>query len=187
MKPAPQDIIAHTQKWLETFVIDLVLCPFAKAPYATQRIHFQVSQATDQEALLEDLTTEIQRLLQATPEEIETTLLIHPNVLTDFYEYNSFLQVVDGVIEHSSLSGILQIASFHPEYQFAGTHSEDAENYTNRSPYPTLHIIREDSISKAVDQDFPVDDIPERNIELMENMGKQKLLKMFEACFQKGE
>jgi len=132
-------IIDSVQQWLETIVIGLNLCPFAKDELINQRIRFTVSAASIEKDLLIDLQAELNLL--GRDEAIETTLLIHPQVLGDFYDYNQFLNMVDGLLMETGLEGIFQIASFHPDYQFGGTDPEDVENYTNRSPYPVLHLI----------------------------------------------
>jgi len=169
--PNEAQIIATTSQWLERAVIGLNLCPFAKAAYVKQRVRFTVSAATNDEALLDDLIVALQELHAADPSECETTLLIHPAALTDFLDYNDFLDAADAALDALGLTGVIQVASFHPQYQFAGTEPEDIENCTNRSPYPLLHLLREDSIEKAV-QSYPdVDDIPQRNIETLQRLG----------------
>jgi len=168
-----QEIIADTQRWLERAVIGLNLCPFAKAAYVKQRVRFAVSAATTAEALLDDLILAVQALHAADPAECETTLLIHPRALTDFLDYNDFLDAADAAIDALGLAGVIQVASFHPQYQFAGTRADDIENFTNRSPYPLLHLLREDSIEQAVESYPDVDDIPRRNIETLKKLGLQ--------------
>ncbi|MEO7478490.1 MAG: DUF1415 domain-containing protein, partial [Lysobacteraceae bacterium] len=145
------DPIAATRRWLERAVIGLNLCPFAKAVYAKQQVRFVVSDATTTEALLEVLITELLLLRDADPQTIDTTLLIHPHVLTGFLDYNDFLEVADEAVAELDLEGIIQVASFHPDYQFAGTAPDDVSNCSNRSPFPTLHLLREDSITRAVE------------------------------------
>lgn len=168
-----QHVIAATRLWLEKAVIGLNLCPFARAPYLKGQVHFEVSEARTPEALLEDLTAELTSLLATSPATVETTLLIHPEVLSDFADFNDFLQTANQVVEMLDLEGTLQIASFHPHYQFADTHPDDLENYTNRSPYPTLHILRESSIEKAVDSMENADAIYQTNIAALEKLGKE--------------
>lgn len=143
-----QAIITAVKRWLEQLIIGLNLCPFAQQEFVNNTIHFAVSNATTDEQLLLDLQKQLTVLNNN--DAIETTLLIHPNVLTDFYDYNDFLDVADGLLIDMALDGIYQIASFHPDYQFAETQSDDAENYTNRSPYPLLHILREQSVERAI-------------------------------------
>ena len=143
--------ITETRDWVERVVIGLNLCPFAPAPALKGLIRYATSDAETQEALLADLSTELQRLVASPPEELETTLLIHPRVLQGFRDFNDFLAVADELLRVSELEGVIQIASFHPHYQFADADSDDIGNATNRSPYPTLHLLREESISRAVD------------------------------------
>lgn len=165
---------------METVVIDLNLCPFAKRELVNNRVRFSVTDATTEEALLMAQAAELQ-LLERNP-GVETTLLIHPQVLQDFSDYNQFLAYADALLVKMELEGIYQIAGFHPHYQFAGTSPEDVENYTNRSPYPLLHIIREDSLEKAIASHPDAKAIPTRNIELMKNMGLERLRTLLLAC-----
>jgi hypothetical protein len=164
-------IIAATQNWLEQAVIGLNLCPFAKSVHVKKQVRYVVSSATTPEALLEQLMEELQNLSDTEPEEVDTTLLIHPFVLTDFLDYNEFLDVADAAVEDMQLDGELQVASFHPQYQFADTDINDISNYTNRSPYPTLQLLREESIDRAVEAFPDADMIFEKNIETMEKLG----------------
>ncbi len=163
--------VAATRRWLERAVIGLNLCPFAKAVSVKQQIRFVLSDATTEEALLTDLGEELQRLHATDAAQIDTTLLIHPRMLNDFFEYNEFLDLVDGLVAELDLEGELQVASFHPDYQFAGTASDDPGNCTNRAPYPTLHLLREDSLDKAVTAYPDAGVIVERNLETMATLG----------------
>ncbi len=164
-------IIAATERWLDKAVIGLNLCPFAKAVQVKKQVRFVVSPATSPEVLLETLMDELQRLSDTPADEIDTTLLIHPFVLTDFLDYNEFLDVADAAVEDMQLDGELQVASFHPDYQFADTDVNDIGNYTNRSPYPILHLLREESIERAVAAFPEAADIFEKNIETMSKLG----------------
>jgi hypothetical protein len=166
------DPIALTKRWLERAVIGLNLCPFAKAVYVKDQVRFVLSDATTPEALLEALIEELKRLNDADPQTTDTTLLIHPQVLTDFLDYNDFLETADDAVEELELDGILQVASFHPDYQFAGTASDDIGNYSNRSPFPTLHLLREDSVTRAVEAFPDADAIVDRNIATLEKLGR---------------
>lgn len=166
-------VIQETRAWLEKAVIGLNLCPFAKPVHVAGRIRYAVSRAETPEALLADLLVELQTLAATDPEEIETTLLIHPRVLTDFLDYNDFLGVADAALEELDLVGEIQVASFHPRYQFEGTGPDDIENYTNRSPYPILHLLRESSVDQAVAAFPDTDRIPERNIETLRSLGRE--------------
>jgi len=168
---SPDEIIAKTRHWLEAAVIGLNLCPFAKPVYTKELIRYAVSQADTPEALLGELISEMQGLATADPSVTETTLLIHPIVLTDFLEYNDFLATAEAAVEDLGLSGILQIASFHPRYRFAGTEPNDIENYTNRSPYPMLHLLREASVERAVEAFPDTAEIYEKNIATLRRLG----------------
>jgi len=172
-KELKDDIISATQRWLEHAVIGLNLCPFAKAVHVKKQIRYVVSNATTPEELLKDLINELEFLAETSAEKIDTTLLIHPHVLTDFLDYNDFLDVVDETLEELDLAGELQVASMHPQYQFADTQPDDMENYTNRSPYPTLHLLRESSVDKAVAAFPEADKIFEKNIETMKKLGHE--------------
>jgi hypothetical protein len=167
--------IDDTRDWVERVVIGLKLCPFAPAPALKGLIRYATSDADTREALLEDLATELQRLVASPPEEIETTLLIHPRVLQDFYDFNDFLEVADELLRVLELEGEIQIASFHPDYQFAGTESDDIGNETNRSPYPTLHLLREESIARAVDSFGDTSSIPTTNLTTLQRLGQERL------------
>ncbi|SBV37938.1 conserved hypothetical protein [uncultured Stenotrophomonas sp.] len=165
------DPIADTRRWLEKAVIGLNLCPFAKAVYVKQQVRFVLSDATTPEALLEELAEELVLLRDTPAEQIDTTLIVHPQVLGDFLDYNDFLDNADAAVEALDLQGILQVASFHPRYQFAGTAPSDVGNYTNRAPYPTLHLLREDSVERAVAAFPDPDVIVERNIATLDELG----------------
>lgn len=168
-----ETIISATQLWLERAVIGLNLCPFAKAVHVKKQIRYVVSSATTPEALLEELIQEMELLAESSAAKLETTLLIHPHVLTDFLDYNDFLDVVDETLDELDLAGELQVASMHPNYQFADTQPDDIDNYTNRSPYPTLHLLRESSVAQAV-MAFPeADKIFDKNIETMRRLGHE--------------
>lgn len=183
---ASDDLVSDEKKilavraWVDTFVVGMNLCPFAKRELVKNRVRFVTTTATTQEQLLQTLQAELE-LLNVEP-AIETTLLIHADVLQDFYDFNDFLDTADRLLVDMELEGVYQIASFHPDYQFGGTAPSDAENYTNRSPYPVLHLIREASLERVI-ADYPdVDDIPERNIALMNSMGADKLQALLRAC-----
>jgi len=169
--PEHTDPIADTRRWLEKAVIGLNLCPFAKAVYVKQQVRIVLSDATTPEALLEQLAEELVLLRDTPVEEVDTTLIVHPAVLEDFLDYNDFLDNADAALEALDLQGILQVASFHPQYQFAGVGPDDASNYTNRSPWPTLHLLREDSIDRAVAVFPDPDVIVERNIATLDALG----------------
>ena len=171
--PDSATVTDHTRQWLEKAVIGLNLCPFAKAPHVKNLVRISVSQACHLDGFLEDLDRELQLLGDTPADELETTLLVHPTLFTDFDTFNQMLDIADAAVVDNGLEGIVQIAPFHPDFQFEGTDSDDIGNYTNRSPYPTLHLIREDSIAKAA-QAFPdASAIFERNIALLEKMGHE--------------
>ncbi|MDR6673250.1 DUF1415 domain-containing protein [Xanthomonas sp. 1678] len=174
------DPIAATRLWLERAVIGLNLCPFAKAVHVKQQIRYVLSDATTPEALLEELSEELLLLRDTPAEQIDTTLIVHPQVLGDFLDYNDFLDNADAAVDALDLHGILQVASFHPQYQFAGTAPEDIGNYTNRAPFPTLHLLREDSVERAVAAFPDADVIVERNLQTLETLGLDGWKKLFE-------
>lgn len=177
-----ESIVLAVRKWVETLVVEMNLCPFAKRELVKNRVRFVSTAATTPEQLLLVLQAELE-LLNADP-VVATTLLIHPQVLQDFYDFNDFLDLADSLLLDMQLEGVYQIASFHPNYQFGGTQPDDAENYTNRSPYAVLHLLREDSLEQVI-ADYPnVDDIPERNIELMNRLGQKRLQALLQDCFK---
>ena len=166
------------RRWLERAVIGLNLCPFAKAVHAKQQVRIVVSDASTERALLEQLGEEL-ALLRVTPADaIDTTLLVHPQVLGDFLDYNDFLDDADALVEAMDLDGVLQVASFHPDYQFADTEPDDAGNLTNRAPHPVLHLLREASIDRAVEAYPQPDAIIERNIATMRELGADGFRKL---------
>lgn len=173
--PAPASVIAETSEWLDRVVIGLGLCPFAKAVQVKGQIRYCVSEVTEPSALLAVLANEARALSEATPELIDTTLLIHPNVLGDFLDYNDFLSEADDLLVELELEGELQIASFHPNYCFAGADGDDPANFTNRSPYPMLHLLREASVSRAVAAFPDASAIFERNIATLRELSPDRL------------
>jgi len=175
-------VIAETRAWVDRAVIGLNLCPFAKAPQAKGLVRYAVSTATDPAALLADLIAELERLAEAPAERIETTLLIHPQVLTDFADYNDFLAVAEDTVAELDLEGVLQVASFHPDFQFEGTTPDDVTNATNRSPYPTLHLIREHSIDRAVAAFPEAEAIYEVNMATLETLGAERWAALQQQC-----
>ncbi|NLP65338.1 DUF1415 domain-containing protein [Paraburkholderia sacchari] len=170
-QPEHAEILAATRHWLTRAVIGLNLCPFAKSVHVKGQIRYAISEATDLEGVLADLETELRTLADAAPEQIDTTLLILPHALADFLDYNDALHFADMLLAQLRLEGTLQIASFHPDYRFEGTEPDDIENYTNRAPYPILHLLREASIERAVDAFPDAADIYERNQETLRRLG----------------
>jgi uncharacterized protein len=163
--------IALTRAWVEHAVIGLNLCPFARPVHVRQQIDYRVSIATDEAALSQDLLEAMQSLVTTPAATTDTCLLIHPWVLQDFIAYNDFLDIGDALLDDAGLTGVLQIASFHPEYRFAGTDANDVTNSTNRSPFPTLHLLRESSLDKATDALPDASDIVDRNLATLTRIG----------------
>jgi len=168
---ADSTVIALTQRWVERAVVGLNLCPFARAPLAAKRIRYRVSHAATAEGLVDDLVAELQSLQLSDPDDVETTLLIHPQVFGDFLDFNDFLEAADAAVEGLQLEGLIQVASFHPHYQFEGSAPDDIENYSNRAPYPILHLLREASVERAMELMPDTDQIFERNIETLRKLG----------------
>lgn len=171
--PSDEQVIARTRTWLERAVIGLQLCPFAAGPYLSNRVRICVSTQRSTDGLLEDLSRELQALQDADPLQCETTLLVHPQVLTDFLDYNDFLDECDAAVAALGLEGELQVASFHPNYRFAGTGKRDITNFTNRSPYPMLHLLRETSIARAVASFPDIEEIGTKNLETLRRLGHE--------------
>jgi uncharacterized protein len=175
MDAAADTVIADTRRWLERAVIGLNLCPFAKAVVVKDQVRFVVSDASTPEALAQQLVQELQHLAAADPGRLDTTLLIHPQVLQDFGDYNDFLEVADALLDELGLDGELQVASFHPDYTFADSEpdetSDDLADCSNRAPYPTLHLLREASIERAVAAFPDAGDIYQRNIDTLRRLG----------------
>jgi uncharacterized protein len=172
-------IVTQVEQWLDRVVIGLNLCPFAAEPRRQQQIRFQVSPSTNPSDLLADLQSELRHLSQRPATELETTILIIPQSLEDFADYNDFLDLADRLLQQFNWEGDFQIASFHPHYQFADTQPDDAENLTNRSPYPLLHILREDSVETALESYPNPELIPDRNIEQMRGLSAEEKRELF--------
>lgn len=166
------DVEQATRRWLERAVLGLELCPFARGPYEAGRVRIVVSAAASEDELAGDLETELKLLADADAGELETTLLVHPRTLGDFIEYNDFLDVADALLVALDLAGTIQVASFHPDYRFADVSADDPANCTNRSPFPTLHLLRETSIERAVEAWDDPDAIYRRNIETLRRIGE---------------
>jgi hypothetical protein len=178
----PDVAITETRAWVERAVIGLNLCPFAKGPQVKGQVRYALSEATELEVLLACLIDELKLLAAAPAASIETTLLIHPRVLTDFVDYNDFLGVAEAAIEQLGLEGVIQVASFHPQYRFAESRPDDPGNATNRSPYPTLHLLREASIERAVAAVPDAATIFEANIETMRRLGAEGWATLQRQC-----
>jgi hypothetical protein len=160
-----------TRAWVEHAVVGLNLCPFAKAPMVKGQIRYVVCETDDARVLLDALCEQMQELVAADPEQVETTLLVHPNALLDFLDFNDFLGAADAALEEMGLDGVLQIASFHPGYCFADAEPDDPGNFSNRSPHPTLHLLREASVERAVEAFPDAEAIFEGNIDRLEALG----------------
>jgi hypothetical protein len=166
-----ESVLAATRLWLEKAVIGLNLCPFAKAVYVKNQVRLVVSHARHADDLLEELDKELDLLVATPAEEIDTTLLIHPTLFDDFLDFNDFLEIADGVVDEHGLDGVVQLASFHPQFQFDGTEPDDISNYTNRAPFAILHLLREDSVERAVAAFPEAEAIFEQNIQTLEKLG----------------
>lgn len=165
------DVLAATRRWLEKAVIGLNLCPFAKAVYVKNQVRLVVSHARHADDLLEELDRELDLLVATPAEVIDTTLLIHPTLFEDFLDFNDFLEVAEGVVDEHELEGIIQLASFHPRFQFEGTEPDDMGNCTNRAPFAILHLLREESVDRAVESFPEAEAIFEQNIKTLEKLG----------------
>ncbi|QCU89720.1 DUF1415 domain-containing protein [Thiomicrorhabdus sediminis] len=175
-----QHIEKQISSWLQQVVIGLNLCPFAKHPFQNHQVRISISDCETPNCLLENLAEEIETLRNTPVTELETTVLVVANMLDDFYDYNDFLDLADRLLEQYDAIGEFQIASFHPHYQFAGTQPDDAENLTNRSPYPILHLIREASLEKALAHYPNPEQIPENNIHTVENLSLEQKKQLFD-------
>lgn len=175
-----QEIIEKTNLWLEKAVIGLNLCPFARHPFRNGKIRLVPCKPQNEEALAQIVLDEILHLRDTPPSVLETTIVIFPEFLTDFQDYLEFLDITDIMIEEFGFEGVFQIASFHPDYQFEDTEPTDVENFTNRSPYPILHLLREDSMTRAIEAYPEVGDIPEKNIDTMNKLGLEGVQKIWQ-------
>ena len=174
MNPTDEQVLADTRRWIEKAVIGLNLCPFARAVYVKNQVRIVVSRARHLDALLDELDAELTLLKDTPADEIDTTLLVHPSLFPDFFVFNDFLNVVDDVVAEHELEGVIQVASFHPQFQFEGVDADDISNATNRSPYPTLHLLREDSVERAIESDAgDAEKIVERNIATLRELGAE--------------
>ncbi|MFC1233509.1 DUF1415 domain-containing protein [Vibrio sp. F74] len=177
-------IITQTQHWLEEVVIGLNLCPFAAKPNRNKQIKIEVSHAETEEKLLEDILAQLMTLDSTTAEQLETTLVVIPDMLQDFYDYNLFLDWVDALIKQQNWEGIFQVATFHPDYCFGGAHPDDDENLTNRSPLPVLHLIREQSMERVLKHYPDPESIPENNIQRVESLSDEEKRRLFPHLFE---
>ncbi|WP_309683291.1 DUF1415 domain-containing protein [Polaromonas sp.] len=166
-------VLDATRHWLEKAVIGLNLCPFAKAVYVKNQVRLVVSHARHADDLLEELDRELDLLVATPASEVDTTLLIHPTLFDDFLDFNDFLEVAEGVMDEHGLEGVVQLASFHPQFQFDGTEPDDISNYTNRAPFAILHLLREESVERAVAAFPDAEAIFEQNIATLEKLGHE--------------
>ena len=174
MNPTDEQVLADTRRWIEKAVIGLNLCPFARAVYVKDQVRIVVSRARHLDAFLDELDAELVLLRDTPAEQIDTTLLVHPSLFPDFFVFNDFLNVVDDVVAEHELEGVIQVASFHPAFQFEGVEADDISNATNRSPYPTLHLLREDSVERAIASDAgDAEKIVERNMATLQALGEE--------------
>jgi hypothetical protein len=171
MNPIDDIHVRDTRRWLERAVIGLNLCPFAKAVHVKNGVHYAVSNATDPDQVLADVCAELDALAALDPQVRETTLLIVPHCLQDFVDFNDFVGRAERALRKRGLEGTLQLASFHPRFQFAGAAQDDITNFTNRSPYPVIHLLRESSIDRAVDAFPHPETIYETNMETLRRIG----------------
>ncbi len=181
------DVNAITQQvdqWLNDVVIGLNLCPFAAKPQRNKQIKIFVSEASQEEALLEDILLQLIELINSEPEKLETTLVVVPNMLDDFWDYNLFIDWVEGLIKQQNWEGIFQVATFHPDYCFGGAEPEDDENLTNRSPYPIFHLIREESMEKVLKHYPDPESIPDTNIARVSALSEEERKTLFPYLFR---
>lgn len=174
-----EPILAATRQWLEQAVIGLNLCPFAKSVFVKKQVRYALTAAATADELLAELEQELALLAATEAEQLDTTLLIHPLAMTDFLDYHFFLAEAEALIRNNGYDGIFQIAGLHPQYEFAGSDPDDVANYTNRAPYPMLHLLRESSIDRAVAAFPDAAEIFERNIETMEKLGHEGWKKLW--------
>jgi hypothetical protein len=170
--------------WLKTIVIGLNFCPFARKPFESNCVRIVCEEVIEEDAILELVLAELIKLEDTTASEIETTLIVLPKAYQDFNDFNGLLYVLNNVLELEGFEGIFQIASFHPSYQFAGTDIDDVENFTNRAPYPILHLLREDSLTKAIDSHPDPDGIPDKNISRLKSLTEEQLRSYFSYLYQ---
>lgn len=179
-----EEVIAATREWIEKAVIGLNLCPFAKSVYVKNQVRIVVSSARHIDGFLEDLDRELDHLAEVDPEVTDTTLLIHPTLFPDFLVFNDFLDVADNVLADHELEGVVQIAPFHPDFVFEGEDEADMSHFTNRAPFPTLHLIREESLEKAIEGFGDTDVIYERNMDLLRKLGPDGWHRLLTATAQ---
>ena len=176
-----KEVIAITRRWVETWVIGLNLCPFAAQPVRRDIVRYRVTEATDEPGLIREFLDELNTLNASSPDDVSTTLFIIPDALADFYDFNDFRELAEDLIADAGAEEIYQLASFHPDYQFADTKADAASNFTNRAPYPVLQLLREDEVEAAISAHPDPESIPEDNIRLMESLGLQEIVKRLKS------
>jgi uncharacterized protein len=173
MNLTDEQVLADTRRWIEKAVIGLNLCPFARAVYMKNQVRIVVSRARHLDAFLDELDRELEFLVNTPAEQVDTTLLVHPALFPDFFVFNDFLNVVDDVVAEHELEGVIQVAPFHPLFQFEGVEPDDISNATNRAPYPMLHLLREESVERAVaSEGGDAEAIVERNLSTLRELGQ---------------
>lgn len=187
MNNTDETIIEETRRWIKTIVIGNNFCPFAAKPFSEDKIRYFVSPAENEAVLVDDVVNELILLRDADPAEIETSVLLVPNCFENFEDYNQFLSLVDVILEKLALEGVIQIASFHPDYCFENLSSDDVRNYTNRSLYPMFHLIREESVERARTFHPDIDAIPEQNMDRLQSLGVNKIIKQLSSCHLRSE
>ncbi|MEL0636361.1 DUF1415 domain-containing protein [Marinomonas sp. TI.3.20] len=175
-------VTTQTIKWVNDFIVGLNICPFAKREMERESVRFVVVRSKKSQVALEELMSEV-HWLDEHP-ETETTIIVFPTLFSDFYRYLDFVDLAENIMFEQECEGVYQLATFHPNYCFSGAEPEDVSNYTNRSPYPMLHLLREASVEKAIEFYGDTDAIPERNIDVMEEMGKESLEKILSNSMQ---
>lgn len=175
----PEQAPTLTQEWVEAIVVGLNLCPFAAPEVKNKAIRYAVSHGGKAEAVVQDFLTELDKIQNAEETELSTTLLCFTQVADEFEEFLDILDICQQNLENSGLDGVFQLASFHPEYCFSGVDKDDITNWTNRAPFPTIHLIREGQMSRVLTHYKNPDEIPERNMALMETLGKEGLIQKF--------
>ena len=181
LKPARAEVERKTLAWVKDFVVGLNLCPFARPLLASEALRVTVCEANDDEGVAAALLDEIQLIQKASESEVATTLVVFPNALQGFDGYLAFLDGAQQLLEEMGLLGVLQLASFHPDYQFAGEPIESASHFTNRAPFPMIHLLREDMVTRALETYPNPELIPERNIQKLEDLGLERLQQMLTA------
>lgn len=184
MSVTPEFALAHTRAWVDRAVIGLNLCPFAKAVQVKGQVRYVFCDATDEQGLLDVLCGEMHYLAESDPDKLDTTLVVHPHVLGDFEDFNDFLDAADAAVEQLGYAGVLQVAPFHPRFQFADTDPDDVTNATNRAPYPTLHLLREESVDRAVAAFPDAEGIFDTNIATMQQLGPMGVARLQAQCLE---